>query len=182
MALLYFWLSDFIQNKKINSGVNFISLSTLVVGFAVYLMFPVGAEYDSYKFVYAFTVLTFPVLFKLYLQKPVENLKEQVAVAQIFGLSTPVIVIEIILRQIVQPFSLWVAVFSLWLVSDFAISKAIGLQTQSLGLMSQSFLSSYRLPAAYLLSALILIFVILFVSVLKYLMELSYVCYKKLNI
>ncbi|MGZ3724919.1 MAG: hypothetical protein ACXWQQ_03935 [Pseudobdellovibrio sp.] len=181
-VLLYLWLLDFIHNHTMNLGAHFISVSTLVVGFSVYLMFPIGPEYDLVKFIYAFTVITFPTLFKLYLQKPVENLQRQILVAKIFGIPKPVIVIDVIMRQISQPFSLWISVFSLWLISDFAISRAVGMQTQSLGLMSQSFLNSYRLPAAYLLSALILIFVISFVGALKYLMELGYVCYKKLDI
>jgi hypothetical protein len=79
-------------------------------------------------------------------------------------------------------FALWFSVLSIWFASDYAISKAVGLQTQTLGLLAQGFLSSYRMPAAFLMSLIIILTILLFLFVLNLIMKAAYVGYKKLTL
>ena len=179
--LLMLWLYDFIKNKKFSPVLGFFSLSTVVVGFSFYLFFPVDSKYDLFKLPIAFSILFFPALFKIFLQKPIEVLSRQLQIAEVYGLSSTQIIIDIILRQIKTPFFLWIGVLSLWLTADYAVSRAVGLQSQTFGLISESFLSSYRMPAAYLMSLIIVLTILLCLPLISLMMKVSYVAYKKLT-
>jgi hypothetical protein len=159
--------------------LNLISLSTVVVGFSVYLFFPTSKNYDLIKLLLASTVLVFPTLFKLFLQSPIESISRQITVAQVYGLSPITIIIEVIIRQLKKQFLIWLSVLSVWFASDYAISKAVGLQTKSLGLMAQDFLSSYRMAVAYLMSLIIIVTILLFLILFNLMIKAIYVAYKK---
>ena len=99
--------------------------------------------------------------------------------AQIFGLSSSTIIIEVIVRQLKPQFFLWFFVISLWFMSDYAVSKAVGLQNLSLGTLAESFLTSYRMQLAYAMTFLIFILNSVFVGLLTLLAKGAYVAYKK---
>ena len=179
VCLLLLWLSDYLKHKSFNPARNLISVSTVVVGFSVYLVFPVSARYDVIKMLLAMTVIVFPATFKLFLQKPVENLHRQLLVAEVFGLSKFTVIGQVIVRQLKNPLLLWLSVLVLWFLSDYAILKAVGVQSQTLGLLSESYLSSYRLPLSYLVSLYIILLSVLFVSTVYLLIKGLHVVYKK---
>jgi hypothetical protein len=87
--------------------------------------------------------------------------------------------VEVIFKQIKPNLNLWFFVSSIWFVSDYAISKATGVQTATLGLITESFLTSYRLPVAFLLTFLIFVFVLLFVFIINQFLKVIYVISKK---
>jgi thiamine transport system permease protein len=178
-ALLYLWLKDYLNNRTFHPMLNLVSLSTVVVGFSFYLALPANKNWDVLKLVLAISILSFTTLFKLFLEKPIADLQKQILAAQVYGLSQSKIIFEIILRQIRPNLNLWIFVSSIWFVSDYAISKATGVQTPTLGLMSESFLTSYRLPVAFLLTFVIFISVVLFVFVINQLLKAAYVVSKK---
>lgn len=167
LVLLYLWLYDFAQNYKFNFASHLIAASTMIVGFSFYLNFPLSREWDLLKLPLAMSILTFPVLFKSFLEKPLADLKDQVITAQVFGISNHQIVILILMKRIQRPLMVWFSFLAIWFLSDFAVSRALGTQTETLGLMAQGFLSGYRLSLAYLLSVYILL-VWSFVLVLFY--------------
>jgi thiamine transport system permease protein len=154
--LLYLWLYDFSQNQKLNFANHFIAASTMLVGFAFYLTFPQSKEMDLIKIPIAMSILVFPVLFKSFLEKSIWDLQEQVLTARVYSLPRHQIVTKIMLQQIRQPLAVWFSFLVIWFLSDFAVQKALGSQTETLGILAQGFLSSYRLPQAYLLSVYIL--------------------------
>lgn len=178
-GLLYFWLRDYLNNKSYNPMLNLVSFSTVVVGFAFYLVLPTNKNWDLVKLVIAISILSFTALFKLFLEKPVADLQKQILAAQVFGLSATSIIFEIIFKQIKPNLNLWFFVSSIWFVSDYAISRATGVQTATLGLMTEGFLTSYRLPVAFLLTFLIFISVLLFVFVINQFLKAIYVVSKK---
>jgi ABC-type Fe3+ transport system permease subunit len=180
--ILYAWLWDYIKNKRFSPVLHFVSLSTVVAGFAVYLFFPTSSKYDLLKLILAAAILFFTPLFKLFLQSPVESLSRQLQVAEVFGVKNSSVIIDVVLRQLKPAFALWFSVLSIWFASDYAISKAVGLQTQTLGLLAQGFLSSYRMPAAFLMSLIIILTILLFLFVLNLIMKAAYVGYKKLTL
>lgn len=179
LVLLYLWLKDYLNNKSFNPMLNLVALSTVVVGFAFYLILPAHKNWDVVKLMSAISILSFTTLFKLFLEKPILDLEKQIAAAQVFGLSHRSIIFEVIFRQIKPNLNLWFFVSSIWFVSDYAISKATGVQTPTLGLITESFLTSYRLPVAFLLTFLIFIFVLGFVFIINQSLKAVYVISKK---
>ena len=122
------------------------------MSFSFYLLFPTDKSYDLLKLSLSLIILFFPSLFKSFLQVQIENLVNQIRVAELFGLSRVRIVFSIVLRQIRPALVLWFSFLSIYFLCDFGASKALGLQTRTLGLITLDFLSSYRLSFAYLIS------------------------------
>lgn len=181
ILLLGLWLQDFLLNKKFNLAINLISVSTVLVGFVFYLVFPNSREYDLIKITLGMSILFFPGLFKFFLQNSIEKLNKQIRVAQIYNLPKLQIIIEIILRQIIKPLYLWLSFIIILFIGEFALLRAMGVQNQTLGLLTQGFLSSYRLPLAYLMSLYLLIYWLIALFITYYLAKVFYVLYKKFN-
>lgn len=179
-VLLIVWLLDYLNFRRFNPAVNLISVSTVLVGFAFYLTMPLSQDYDLYKIILAVSILFFPTLFKLFLQNAIESLRAQLDIAEIYGLSKLTILYQIIFRQLSRQFGLWLSFVIIWFVSEFAILKSLGVQSQTLGLMSENFLSSYRLPMSYLMSVIILIYWLLAVFTIYLIYRVVCVIYKKL--
>ncbi len=151
-GLLLLWTLDYVQTLRHNLSIHFISVSTVLVGFSFYILFPQEKSADLIKIPLAFTLLFFPVLFKIFFEKQIEQLKMQIVAAKVFGISKLNIVFGIIFNQFQKTIFLSASLLLIWALSDFAVSKALGTQTKTLGLFSESLLSSYRLEAAYLVS------------------------------
>ncbi len=179
LTLLVLWLLDYLNTRRFNLAINLISVSTVLVGFTLYLALPLTRDYDVLKIIFAMSILFFPSLFKLFLQQPIEGLQSQIAVSQIYGLSKTTIIIEIIFKQLSRQMYLWLSFLIVWFVSEFAVLKSLGVQTQTLGLWTESFLSSYRLPLSYLMSFYILIYWFLAMLVVYLIIKVAHVSYKK---
>lgn len=182
LFLLLLWIWDYIAHDKINPAINLLYASTVTVGFSFYLLFPLDKQYDSFKLVFAMSILLFPTMFKLFIEPALLGMKEQIQVAKIFGLKTTYILYDVIFLQLQQRALWgWLSFSVMWFLSDYAVSRAIGLQTQSLGLLSESFLGSYRLSLGYLMSFYIFILSLFAVGVLYLMLRLGDVFYKKLT-
>lgn len=177
--LLIVWVVHYVKFKKFYLASNLLYFSTAMLGFSLYLFLPVRENYDAFKIVYASCVLFFPMLFKLFLQKPIEEMKHQIQIAQVFGLSDIKIVFKVILMQMKRPLATWGAFLAIWFISEYALLKSLGMQNKTLGLLTEGFLSSYRLQAAYLLSLYILIYWILLLTIGYIFFKVTYVLYKK---
>ena len=150
------WTYYFFKFGKFHLTTHLISVSTVLVGFSLYVWFPQNLFYDSIKIPVAFTVLFFPALFKMLLQKKLNQLESQIQVAKIYGISFYQVLTKIIYYPIKKPIAGAMSLLSIWSLSDFAISKSLGTQSQTLGLLTQGFLTSYRLELSYLMSFIIL--------------------------
>lgn len=155
--MLWAWVLDFIKRLKHNFAIHLISVSTVLVGFSLYLFFPQTKFYDWFKIPLAFLVLFFPSLYKMFAEKKLDQIKNQILVAKIYRISLFQIVNQIILKQIKAPLLMSISLLTIWSLSDFAILRSLGSQTTTLGLLSQSFLLSYRLDVAFVISFYILI-------------------------
>lgn len=166
-TLLILWIADYVQTLKHNIALNFISVSTVLVGFSFYVWFPQGVVFDLWKIPLAFSILFFPMLFKIFFEKKILQLQGQILAAKLFGISTRKIIFEVILNQCARVLFLSASLLAILSLSDFAISRALGAQTKTLGLLTANLLSSYRLDAAYLISGVILV-IWVFVSLFIY--------------
>ena len=154
--ILILWIFDYIQNLRPHFAAHLISVSTVLVGFSFYLVFPQSQSSDFLKMPLAFTIIFLPLLFKMFIEKNLESLKTQIAVAKIYSISHLKIFLNILFPQMRRPLAIGFSFLLISLISDFAISRSLGTQTLTLGLLAQSFLTSYRLELAYLLSFYIL--------------------------
>lgn len=179
ILLLVLWLIDYLKNQRFNLAINLISVSTALVGFSFYLVFPTDKAFDIGKIILASSILFFPALFKLFLQSPIESLRSQVMISQIYGLPKSVVIIEIIFKQITRSLFLWLSFLIIWFISEYAILRALGVQTPTLGLLTQNFLSGYRLPMSYLISFYILVYWFLMTLVVYLISKVGYVIYKR---
>lgn len=180
LFFLYFWIAYFVKYKANNFATHLISTSTVIVGFAFYLFFPSTKSFDFIKFTLAALIVFFPSLYKSFFQSQIESLTHQIQVAEIFGISRSKIIFTVVLRQLRSALVLWFSFLSICFLSDFAVSKSLGLQTSTLGLMTYDFLSSYRLSYAYVMSVYILFVWSLIICVFYYLIEGLNVIDKKL--
>ncbi len=181
-VLLFAWLLDYVRHQKLNFAGHFIAASTMLVGFSFYLFFPQNVRWDFFKLPFAMSILVFPVLFKSFLEKSILDLKEQVVTAKIFGISNLQIVLHIIFRQIQRNLGVWFLFLSIWFICDFAVSRALGTQIATLGLLSQSFLSSYRISLSYLMSLYILVVWSLVLLTAYFLKGVASVAYQKFSL
>lgn len=156
LAFGVLWLKHYINHLKHVLVQHFFSPSTILVGFCLYLVFPQTAGFDFIKIPLAFSLLVFVTLFRSFMMNPLEALRSQILVAQVYGLNSYEILIKIIWPQIRGSLFLTLSLLFIWQFGDFAIMKVTGTQISTLGLMSESFISSYRLNVAYLLSFIIL--------------------------
>lgn len=177
--LLVLWIIDYLNSHRFNPAINLISVSTVLIGFAIYLALPVTKDYDVVKIIFATSVLFFPSLFRLFLQRSIESLQPQILISQMYGLSKLTIIVDVIFRQISRQMYLWLSLLIVWFVSEYALLKALGVQTQTLGLFAEGFLSSYRLPLSYLMSFYILIYWFFSVVLVYLISKVAYVVYKK---
>lgn len=178
-VMLYLWILDFVYQKKINTAVNLISMSTIMIGFTFYLFLPSTEGADLLKMNLAASILMFPALFKIFLQAPIQNLKSHIETASVFGLSKNTIIIEVILGQIKRPLMVWSSFLIIWFISEYAIFRALGIQKMTLGMMGEGFLSSYRLPLSYMMSLYILVYWVLLTACLFFIFKVIHVGYKK---
>ena len=179
ILLLVLWIYNLVLNGKQSGARHLLATSTILVGFSFYLIFPNSNAADYLKIVLAMTILYFPVLFRGFLEKPIEQLQSQILTAKIFRLSTSRIVFTIILSQMKRPLFLWLSFLMIWFLSDFAILKSLGIQNMTLGLMAASFLNGYRLSLAYLLSFYIILLWASLLGMFYFAMEVSHVTHSK---
>lgn len=180
-TLLVLWLFDYLENLTFTPANNLISASTVLIGFTLYLFFPLAKGFDILKLTVGMSILFFPSLFKLFLQRPIENLQQQLLISKMYGLSKPKIIFEVIFRQIPEKIFLWVSLLTIWFIAEYALLKALGIQTPTLGLLSESFLSSYRLPLSYFMSFYILGYWLFMMGIIFFSQKVLYVAYKKFS-
>lgn len=177
--ILLGWVTDYVQRLKHNMAINLISVSTVLVGFAFYLTFPQTQRFDLIKIPLAFVILFSPGLFKMFFEKRIDQMKMQIFVAKTLGIPKSKIIYEIIFKQLKHQLFMAVSLLTIWSLSDFAILRSLGTQTQTLGLMTQSFLTSYRLEAAYLVSFYILMIWFILSTIAYFVIEGFHVDHKK---
>ena len=169
--LLVLWISDYVQWLRHSIVVHFISVSTVMVGFSFYIFFPQDKRSDLIKIPLAFTLLFFPILFRMFFAKRIEQLRSQIIAAKVFAVPISRIAFDVVLKQLLKPLFFAAILLMIWTLSDFAISRSVGTQSQTLGLISENFLTSYRLDAAFLISFYILLIWLLLTTALHFIFK-----------
>lgn len=178
-TILFLWILDYVIRLKLNRARHLISVSTVLVGFSFYLVFPQTKPFDFIKLPLAYCILFFPGLFKMFFEKKMVQLHPEIAIAKIYNINLISIIFKIIFPQIRLALWMSASLVLVWVLSDFAIARALGTQTATIGLQAQNFLASYRLESAYLLSFYILLIWFILSAVSYFLIKGYHGSYKK---
>lgn len=124
------------------------SPTTVLVGAVLIVVLPMSGFVLWLKLILGFGVLFLPSLVRLLGLPALEALNHQLEVARICGASRWLIWTRIVLPQMSQELGLIAALGSLWAVGEFALSRLLLPQDQTLALLVQEMMSSYRMDLA----------------------------------
>jgi thiamine transport system permease protein len=153
--------------------------STSLTGFAFLLIAPNEGIYAYFKIAFAFVVLNLNSFYRMGWQKNIQELKKSREVATVLGAARKTIFFRIELPQVFKRACFFSGLMAVWMVGDFGLSRILAYKDFSLALMSETYLSSYRMAEATLLSFFVLIVGLL---VLTIFWSLSYVYDRKFKL
>jgi ABC-type Fe3+ transport system permease subunit len=145
------------------SNLQFISYfllpSTTLIGFALYILFPMPSNPfdDVIKMAIGVNIAYSAMAWKVYIQPQLEKLKSQILVARIYRINFIKSLNKIIYPQIKQQLLVCIFVLMLVFVFEFAIAKASGVQLKLSGMFIADLVSTYRLQYGFAFSTFALI-------------------------
>ncbi|MFN3453339.1 MAG: ABC transporter permease subunit [Pseudobdellovibrio sp.] len=135
----------------------FLNPSTAVIGFSVYLLsHGLDLFRDLVKVSVLFALMSFVSLYKLFIQPKLDILQQQIFISNLYNVRYIDFFFKIFLPQIKQILFYVTSLTFIYCVSDFAFIKTSGANFQTLGVIMQSYLSSYRMEGAFIVSLVIL--------------------------
>lgn len=146
----------------------FLSPSTVLIGFGMYLIFPVQFVVMDYLKVILGLLFLFAVgLYQTYLATSVAKLQNQILLCHIYKINFSEFVTKIFWPQ--TRYNIYFLISLVYLISmnEFAFIKASGAQIRTVGTLTEMYLNSYRMNQAYLLSAFSLFTWIVMIFVLR---------------
>lgn len=132
----------------------FLSPSTVLIGFGMYLIFPVQFIVMDYLKVVLGLLFLFAVgLYQTYLATSVTKMRNQILLCHIYKIDFLEFITRIFWPQ--ARYNIYFLISLVYLISmnEFAFIKASGAQIQTVGTLTEMYLNSYRMNQAYLLSA-----------------------------
>jgi thiamine transport system permease protein len=165
-SLLVFCLSFLnYQGRSVGFFKLFLMPSSVIVGFSFYLYFSVGSTtIDLLKMSLGLFVISSFGLFFNFLAPQLRQLRNQILVANIYEIDFLIYSKYILWPQIKSLYVLCLSILLLLSLTDFAIIKAVGSQTETLGTFIFSYLSSYRLEWSYVFCFFTLIIWLIFLK------------------
>lgn len=127
-------------------------------------LFLMNAGRSLENFVYAFLLLVMfaPLLFRLGLDSLLSDLEEQIQVARTMGASHYHIYVSVVLPQLWPRLCLMAGLSALWSVGDFGLAKFFFDSGETLPLLIENLMGSYRIDPALSLGHLVFAFGALF--------------------
>ena len=159
LGMLCFSYNSIKARKLISSYLN---PGVTLLGFSFLLFSPVQEVH--LKWILGLTLLFFPTIYRLRGESILEKLKEQVAVAEIFGASPFMIFKCVLWPQARSLFLFCSGIAAFWACGDFAYSLIVSQGTWNLALVVYDLFSSYRIDLALMGS-----WILLLVSVMVFL-------------
>lgn len=159
----------FVYRRRQLSLINlFLSPSTVLIGFGVYLIFPVQFVVMDYLKVVLGLFFLFAVgLYQTYLATSVGRLRNQILICHIYKINFSQFITNILWPQIRYNIYFLISLIYLISMNEFAFIKASGAQIQTVGTLTEMYLNSYRMNQAYLLSAFSLFTWLLVIFILR---------------
>lgn len=141
--------------------LGYVSPSTALIGFAFLFVSGFSSSHSSSRetlvYCFAFSLLMLPGLYRLLIDQKMETLRDQISTAQILGATPMTIWLRIILPQIGPSIGRASGLSALWAIGDFALAKLLLRSDNTLALMSEGLVSSYRIEASAAIAFLIVV-------------------------
>lgn len=135
----------------------FLNPSSVLVGFAFYLLLPANdSVFDFLKVALVFSVVGFVSFLKSVFENQMQIFEQQIRVARSFGLRFFKFLFAIYFPQIKKRLHYAVSLLFIFCISEFGLVKASGAEIKTLGTEMASYLSSYRTEGAFVISLVIL--------------------------
>ncbi len=143
------WLDKFLNG--------YLAPSTSLTCFAFLVVMPAEQYWSYIKIPLAFTLLTFPGIYRMGFGERVKELKGQLEHAAVLGAPLYLTFKNVTWPQLKQQARFLAALVSTWACGDFAVSRILSTKDFTLGLMVQTLLSTYRMSLASIVSVLLLL-------------------------
>lgn len=148
------WLSTFLTG--------YTAPSSALAGFALMALGPNGGAWPLVKIPIALVLIFLPALWRMGWQRQIESIEGQKQVAQTLGASDWQIWRRIVVPQLAPQAGTMAGIASVWAGGDFAISRLMASTDLTLGMMTETLISSgYRLGLATWMSLLLLFVVVI---------------------
>ena len=154
LCLFLFFALGFPENRVPSFLRGWLAPSTALLGFA-FLFFSDKNIWFSY--VFALTLIFFPIIYRLGMDRGLESLTGQIEIARTLGANDLLIWRRILIPQVWSLACILSGVASLWALGEFALGRMILGGPKTLALLSQSLLASYRIDAGLGVGTLILL-------------------------
>lgn len=146
----------------------YVAPSSALAGFALMALGPNGGFWPYLKIPLVLVLLSLPTLWRLGGQALVESLEKQREAALVLGANEALFSRWILIPQLSSSFASLAGLAAVWACGDFAISKLIASRDVTLGMMTETLISSgYRLGLATTMSAMVFLLGLLCFCVLK---------------
>jgi thiamine transport system permease protein len=145
------------QLKSVRFLNFFLTPSSVLVGFACYLLLPANSMiFDFLKLALVFCIVGFVSFFKSIFENQMQLFDQQMKVARSFGLSFSKFIFTIYFPQIKKSLHYAVSLIFIFSISEYGLVKASGAGIKTLGTEMAAYLSSYRIEGAFVISIVIL--------------------------
>jgi thiamine transport system permease protein len=128
--------------------LGYVAPSSVVTGFALLIAWRALGFATYVKIVIALTLIGVPAFYRLYWDASLTSLRAQRLVALTLGAGEFLAFRRIVFPQLIKPASFIAGLASLWAWGDFALSRTIAERDVTLGMMTQSLMSTYRFEIA----------------------------------
>lgn len=147
--------------------LTYVSPSAVLTGFALLLLPPweMSSVVMIIKMILGVVLLSFPICYRMILEKRLSQLRSQYEAALVLGGSQSLIVGRILWPQIRQEALLVAGLSAFWACGDYALSSVVAGRDLTLALTVKSLLGSYRLEFATFLSWVMIFLGVVFLMV-----------------
>lgn len=130
----------------------YVAPSTALCCFAFLIMGTNESFWPFIKITLAFNLLCLASLYRMGWDGVLRGLENQITIARILGAEAPQIFKQVLLPQISRRAALFAGVAAVWACGDYSVSRILAHRDVTLGMMTETLMSSYRLGMATILS------------------------------
>ncbi|MEN0060024.1 MAG: iron ABC transporter permease [Bdellovibrio sp.] len=153
MVTAYCWQASWFE--KFLGG--YVAPSTSLACFSLLIWGPNEGFFPYLKIPLALVLLSLNSLVRMGWASEMHSLQSQVTVAYVMGASRGQIFRELLFPQLAGRAGVLAGIAAVWACGDFAISRILAHRDLSIGMMTETLMSGYRLNQAILLSGLIVL-------------------------
>lgn len=153
LHFLLFLLIAFVSpSERLRRFLNgYLSPSPVIAGFAMLLLPGEGDGWDLLKVMVALTLISVPLLYRWIVHSALEGLRGQIGIARTLGASWFAILVEVVWPQVSVPVARACGLAALWASGDFALTGILAGDLNTLPLVMDGLIGSYRMEAAQVL-------------------------------